>query len=70
MIGLTIVECPICCQSMKYSILNLHVDRCSNGDSRIPPSSPTQASSSRSTSNTYTKPVEKPMMKVPLALKA
>lgn len=68
MLDSSIVECPICCQKMKYRVLNLHVDRCSNGDSRILPNSPTHASSS--TYNVPTMSIEKPKMKVPSALKA
>ncbi|KAI8889000.1 hypothetical protein K501DRAFT_282449 [Backusella circina FSU 941] len=32
----SIVTCPICEQEMKYSVLEIHLDRCMKGDSSIP----------------------------------
>ncbi|KAI7893232.1 uncharacterized protein EV154DRAFT_502152 [Mucor mucedo] len=63
---LSIVECPICCQKMKYRVLNIHMDRCANGDSRIPPSSPIHSSIS---SMNITHTMEAPKMQIPAALK-
>ncbi|KAG0944590.1 hypothetical protein G6F57_000467 [Rhizopus arrhizus] len=36
----SMVQCPICTQSMKYVVLDKHLDGCTNGDSSIPPSPP------------------------------
>ncbi|KAI8139595.1 hypothetical protein BJV82DRAFT_248156 [Fennellomyces sp. T-0311] len=32
----SVVECPLCRQSMKQVVINEHIDRCMNGDSSIP----------------------------------
>ncbi|ORE06365.1 hypothetical protein BCV72DRAFT_228355 [Rhizopus microsporus var. microsporus] len=45
----SVVQCPICQQSMKYVVLDRHLDGCTKGDSRIPPSPPLPPSD-RSTS--------------------
>lgn len=45
------VECPICSQHMKYNVLDRHIDRCLQGDSRIPPDPPQPSSSSHPLSN-------------------
>lgn len=45
------VECPICTQMMAMIVLNQHIDNCMRGDSRIPPTPSTVASSSKPTSS-------------------
>ncbi|KAI8387964.1 uncharacterized protein BYT42DRAFT_558425 [Radiomyces spectabilis] len=43
----SLVTCPICQQRMKMAVLNVHLDRCMQGDSRIPPDpKPSRASPS------------------------
>ncbi|KAI9468473.1 MAG: hypothetical protein EXX96DRAFT_106785 [Benjaminiella poitrasii] len=46
----SMVQCPVCLQHMKYSVLDLHIEKCLQGDSRIP-SEPVQRANSSSSSN-------------------
>lgn len=46
----SMVQCPVCSKCMQYNVLDIHIDRCLNGDSRIPPSPIINASASSSKS--------------------
>ncbi|KAI7898100.1 uncharacterized protein BX663DRAFT_490365 [Cokeromyces recurvatus] len=54
----SMVQCPVCLQYMKYSVLDLHIEGCLQGDRRIPPdpiqrsnSYPSSSSSNHSSNN-------------------
>ncbi|CAO3630942.1 unnamed protein product [Mucor fragilis] len=78
--GSSTAECPICWKHMDVKVIQVHVDACLNGDSRIPPipkKSYTPASSSRggatfpfvSSSYSSTNAPSSPAMKVSNTLK-
>jgi hypothetical protein len=71
----TMVDCPVCGQKMQYNVLDaIHLSRCLNGDSSIPPSPSTvssaafgSASSSFSFNSSSSSSMS--MMKVPKSFK-